>query len=172
MKSSRHFHPLEIFRRLSARWTPFYSANVTHCGLRSEARKISRKSRRFRRFWRNLAVISLALDIFRRLNARWHPFYTANATHYGLSVETSKIAGKSRRYRRFWRVLTVISFPLEIFRRLSARWTPFYTANVMHYRLSVETSKIARKSRRFRLFGRKLTVISFPLEIIRRFSAR
>jgi hypothetical protein len=44
---------------------------------------------------------------------------------------------------------TVISFLIEIFRRLNAHFTPFYTQIVVHTALFVGTSQAARKSQSF-----------------------
>jgi hypothetical protein len=42
--------------------------------------------------------------------------------------------------RRFWRKMTVISFPIKIFRRLKAQITAFCAQNVVHAVWSLETS--------------------------------
>jgi hypothetical protein len=44
---------------------------------------------------------------------------------------------------------TVISFLIEIFRRLNALSTPFHAANAMHADFSVETSTATRKTQSF-----------------------
>jgi hypothetical protein len=44
---------------------------------------------------------------------------------------------------------TDISFLIEIFRRLNAISTPFYTANVVHVDISVETSPGNGKTQSF-----------------------
>ena len=50
---------------------------------------------------------------------------------------------------RFWRQLSVISFPFEIFRYLHSLFTPFYMQNVVHMISSAETSPETRKSPSF-----------------------
>jgi hypothetical protein len=49
----------------------------------------------------------------------------------------------------------VISFRIEILRRLNAPSTPFYTPNVLHVDFSVETIPVNRKTQSFK-FRRKL----------------
>jgi hypothetical protein len=44
---------------------------------------------------------------------------------------------------------TVISFLIEIFRRLKALFAPFYEANVLHADFSVETSPGNRKTQSY-----------------------
>jgi hypothetical protein len=48
--------------------------------------------------------------------------------------------------------------------------TPFYTGNVLHAGISVETSPLIRKTQPFVVFDGKY-VTSFPIEIHRRFEA-
>jgi hypothetical protein len=50
---------------------------------------------------------------------------------------------------------SVISFRIEILRRLNALSTPFYTPNVVHVGFSIETSAANRKAQTFK-FERKL----------------
>ena len=47
---------------------------------------------------------------------------------------------------RFWRKLSVISLPFQIFRRLNALFTVLYLWNAVHAVSSVETSAYKRKS--------------------------
>jgi hypothetical protein len=61
---------------------------------------------------------------------------------------------------------TVISFLIEIFRRLNAHFTPFSTQNVVHTALCVGTSPAARKSQSFVHYDEK-SGISFLIEIFR-----
>jgi hypothetical protein len=50
---------------------------------------------------------------------------------------------------------SVISFRIEILRRLNALSTPFYTPNVVHVDFSIETSAANRKTQSFK-FRRKI----------------
>jgi hypothetical protein len=65
---------------------------------------------------------------------------------------------------------SVIFFLIEICRRLSALPTPFYTPNVAHADLSVETSPANRKTQSFIDFHEN-SVISFLIEVFRRLNA-
>jgi hypothetical protein len=46
---------------------------------------------------------------------------------------------------------SVISFLIEMFRRLNALSTPFYTPNVVHVDFSIEASAANRKTQSFKL---------------------
>ena len=127
--------------------------------------------RPYTRFWWKLCVISVLLEIYRRLNAISVAFYTPNAIHAIFSVETSPTVRKMRPCSRFWRKLCVMSFLLEIFRRLMAISIAFYTPNAMHASFSVETSPTVRKMRPYSRSCRKLCVISVLLGIFRRLIA-
>ena len=111
--------------------------------------------RQFTRFRRKLWVISVLLEIFRRLNAVSIAFNTPNAMHAVFSVETIPTVRNIRPYTWFWRKLIVISLWLEIFRRLNAISVGFYTPNAMHAVFSVETSPTVRKMRPFTRFWRQ-----------------
>jgi hypothetical protein len=56
---------------------------------------------------------------------------------------------QNRIVRRFRRKLTVISIPIEIFRRISAHITASYGQKIVHAVLSVELSPTTRKTRSF-----------------------
>jgi hypothetical protein len=73
-----------------------------------------------------ISVISFLIEIFRRLNAHFTPFYAQNIVHSALIVGTSPAAGKSQSFVDFAEI-SVISILIEIFRRLKAHFTPFYT---------------------------------------------
>ena len=162
---------LEIFRRLNAVSIAFYTPNAIHAVFIIETSLTVRKMRPSTRFRRKLCVISVLLEIFRRLNAVSIAFNTPNAMHAVFSVETIPTVRNIRPYTWFWRKLIVISLWLEIFRRLNAISVGFYTPNAMHAVFSVETSPTVRKMRPFTRFWRKLSVISLLLEIFRRLIA-
>ena len=67
---------LEIFRRLNAISIAFNTPNATHAVFSVETCLKVRKMRPFPRSWRELCVISLLLEIFRRLIAISVAFYT------------------------------------------------------------------------------------------------
>jgi hypothetical protein len=93
-------------------------------------------------------VISFLIEIFRRLNAHFTPFYTQNVVHTALCVGTGHAARKTQSFVAFDEN-SVISFLIEIFRRLNAHFIPFYSQNAVHNTLCVGTSPAARKSKSF-----------------------
>ena len=103
-----------------------------HANFIVERSRCVRKIRPFPRSWRKLCVISLFLEIFRRLIAISIAFYMPNATHAIFSVERSPTMRKMRPFPRFIRKLCIISLLSEIFRRLNAISTVFYTPNASH----------------------------------------
>ena len=68
------------------------------------------------------------------------------------SAETCRAARKIHSIRRFDRKLSVISFPFEIFRRLNAHFTPFYTQSVVRAISILETSPAGWKTQSLRDF--------------------
>jgi hypothetical protein len=54
---------------------------------------------------------------------------------------------------------TVISFLIEIFRRLDALSTPFYAPNAVHSDFIVETSPANRKTQSFLDFGENSYIV-------------
>ena len=114
-----------------------------------------------------LRVISLLLEIFRRLNATSIAFYTPNATHAAFSVETCTTACKIRPFTRFWRHTESYFALLEIFRRLYAISIALYMPKTMHTSSIVEWNRSVRKMRQFTRFGRKLSAISLVFDILR-----
>ena len=102
-----------------------------HASFIVERSRRVRKMPPFPRFWRKLCVISILLEIFRRLNAIFIAFITPNAMQTVFSVERNRSLREMRPFTRFWRKLCVISILLEIFRRLNAISIAFYTPNAM-----------------------------------------
>jgi hypothetical protein len=90
-------------------------------------------------------AISLLIEIFRRFNAHFTPFYTQNVAHTALCVGTSPAARKSQSFVDFDQN-SVISLLIDIFRRFNAHFTPFCSQNVVHTALCVGTSPAARKT--------------------------
>ena len=161
----------EIVRRLRATSIAFYTSNAMHASFIVEWNRPVRKMRSCTRLWRKLCVITLLLEIFRRLNSISIPFYSPNATHAVFSDETSPTVRKMRPLTRFCRKLCGISILLEIFLRLNAISIAFYTPSAMHANFIVERSRSVRKMRPFTSFWRKLSVISLVWEIFRRLNA-
>ena len=162
---------LKIFRRLKAISIAHYKPNATHSVFSVETIPTVRKMRPFTPFWRKLCVVSILLEIFRRLNATSIAFYTPSAMHAVFGVESSPSVRKMRTFTRFWRKLTVISFLLEMFRRLIAISIAFYTPNAMHARFIVETSPTVRNMRPCTQFWRKTVRYIGPVGDISPFKA-
>ena len=99
-----------------------------------------------------LSIISLLMEIFRRLNAISIAFHTPSAMHAVFGVESSRTVRKMRPFTRFWRKLWVISIMLAISLRFNAISIAFYTPNAIHAVFSVETSPTVRKMRPFTRF--------------------
>ena len=137
---------MAIFRRLNAIFIAFYMPNVVHVVFCVETSTAARKSLTFTRFWRKLIVISVLLEIFRRLNVIFARFYATNAMHACFIVEIGPAAREMQPFTRFWRKLSAVSLQMAIFRRLNAIFIAFYLPNVVHVVFSVEISTAARKS--------------------------
>jgi hypothetical protein len=136
--------PIEIFRRLNAQITAPYVENIVRAVLSFKTSPTTRKTRSFVDFHEKVTVISFPIEIFRRLNAQITAFYVENIVHAVLSFETSPTTRKTRSFVDFNEKVTVISFPIEIFRRLNAQITAVYAENIVHAVLSVETSPTTR----------------------------
>ena len=137
---------LEIFRSLKAIFIAFYTPNVVQAVFSVETSTAARKSQPITRYWRKVFVISLLLEIFRRLNAIFAWFYATNAMHACLIVETGPTARKLQSFTRFWRKVSVISILLVVFCCSNAIFVAIYTPNVVHAVFGVETSTAARIS--------------------------
>ena len=137
---------MPIFRRFNAIFIAFYMPNVVHVVFSVETSTAARKSLTFTRFWRKLIVISLLLEIFRRLNVIFARFYATNVMHACFIVEIGPAACKMQPFTRFWRKLSALSLQTALFRGLNAIFIPFYIPNVVHVVFNVETSTAARKS--------------------------
>ena len=162
---------LEIFRHLIAISIALYTPNATYAVFSVERIPTVRKMRSCTRFWKKLCVISLLLEIFRRLYCIFNAFYTPIAARAVFSVGTSPTVRKLRPFTPFRRKLRVVSNLLEIFRRLNATSIAFYTSNAMLAVFGVERSRPVRKMRPFTRFWRELRAISLLLAIFRRLYA-
>ena len=125
---------LEIFRRSNAIFMAFYTPNATHASFIVERNRRVRKMRPFPRFWRKLCVISILLEIFRRLNAISIAFYTPNAMKTVLASKGTVLCETCDHLRDFeencalfrycWRYFAVWTlFPLHLTRQMLC--TPF-----------------------------------------------
>jgi hypothetical protein len=192
---------IEIFRRLNALSTPFYTPNVLHADFCVETSAANRKTQsfKFRRkhcyfvpdwditsFKRSIHSILHAERIACRFQHRNNPCISRNAI-FQISKKTLLFRSGLRYYvvqtlsplhstRRTYSTSIfvskqslqiangnlsnfdencVISFRIEILRRLNAISTRFYTPNVLHVDFSIETIPVNRKTQFFK-FRRKL----------------
>ena len=115
--------------------------------LASEEADLCEKCDNLLYFDDKLSVLTLLLEIFRRLNATAIALYAPNATYAVFSIETIPTVRKMRKFTPFRRKLRVVSNLLEIFRRLYSTSIPFYTSNAMLAVFGVERSRPVRKMR-------------------------
>jgi hypothetical protein len=108
-----------------------------------------------------------------RSGLRYYGTYTLSPLHctrrmYLMSISVSKQSLQIAKCNlsNFYEI-SVISCRIEILRHLNALSTPFYTPNVMHVDLSVETIHAKRNLSKFY----EISVISFLIEILRHLSA-
>ena len=130
--------------------------------------------RPFTRFWRKLSVISLLLEIFRRLNAILIAFYTAIATYAVVSVETSLTVRKMRTYTRSCRKRSVISV---LFHSCWRYWSDISTFTRYFHHILLSESYVCQLHRRMKQtcaknasicsILRKLSAISLVFDILR-----
>ena len=98
-----------------------------------------------RRFSPNLCVISLSIEIFRRLNALLSALCVQNAVHYCSAASKQAQSQANRNHSSICPNLCVIDLPNEIFRRLNALFTALYVQIVVHALSIVETGPDTRK---------------------------
>jgi hypothetical protein len=192
---------MEIFRRLYAPSTPFYTPNAAHAKISVETIPANPKTQSFR-FRRKLCYfvpngnISAFLRSFhsilhgersaRQNQPRNKPCKSQNAIfqistktllfrskwkYFGVytliplhstrrTLRRPKSASKQslqipKRNLSSFDEISVISFLIQIFRRLYAHSTPFYTPNVAHADFSVDRIPAGRKTQSFK-FRRNL----------------
>jgi hypothetical protein len=86
------------------------------------------------------------ISAFKRPN-----YYITSAEHCARRIEPRNQPNNSQNanIRRFCGKMTVIFFPIEIFRRLNTQITAFDARNIVHDVLSLETSPTTRKTPQF-----------------------
>ena len=100
---------LAISLLLNAISIAFYTPNAMHANFSIESSPTVPKMRPFTRFWRKLCVISVLLEIFRRLNAISFASYTLSAMHVVFSLESGPTVRKIRPFTRFlWQTVRYI----------------------------------------------------------------
>jgi hypothetical protein len=142
---------IEIFRRLNALSTPFYTPNAAQTNFSVEI--IPKIAKRNLSNFDEISVISSRIEISMRINALSTPFYTPNVPQTNFSVEI--IPEIAKRNLSDFDENSVISFQIEISQRLNGLSTPFLTPNVAQTNFSVEIVPENRKTQSFR-FRRKL----------------
>jgi hypothetical protein len=90
-------------------------------------------------------IISLLIEIFRRLNAFFTPLYTSKAVHASFSVGTSPATRKTQSFVDYDEN-SVISLLMEILLLFSALFTPFYMPTAVHATFCIETFPASRKT--------------------------
>ena len=133
---------------------------ILHAGRTARAFQRRNKPRNsqiatIRRFCRKLADISHPSEIFTTFKRYFHCIMRAE--HGARDFQRRDEARRTQIaiIRRFCRKLIDISLPFEIFRRLNARFTPFYMQNVVHAFFIVGTNPDTPKSQPFADFVEK-----------------
>ena len=93
----------EIFRRLNSILIAVYTPIATHAVFSIETSPTVRKMRTYTRSCRKRSIISLLLEIFRRLHAITIIFYFPKAMYASCIIEWSTPVRKMRQFTRFWR---------------------------------------------------------------------
>jgi hypothetical protein len=88
---------IEIFRRLNAHSTPFYTLNVMIANFSDEIIPANRKTQSFK-IRRKLCKIVL-IEIFLRLDSHSTPNYTPNVAHDNFSTETIPAYRKTQSFK-------------------------------------------------------------------------
>ena len=163
--------PFQIFRRLNALFTalwmqkrgtlffqcrskPRHPANRNHSSNLSKIKRYSSPVWDISTFNRSLHCIRLVECIARVFQSRNKPIYTQIVIIF-----------------RFWRKLSVICLPFEIFRRLNPPSTALCVRYVVHAILRVKTSPDTPQIAITLGFCRKWSVVSLPFEIFRCYNA-
>jgi uncharacterized pyridoxamine 5'-phosphate oxidase family protein len=143
---------IEIYRRLNAHFTPFYTQNVEHTALCIGTSPAARKSQSFVDFDEKCYFLTdCDISTFKR------SFYSNFADRTYCTTRYASAQGLRLANRNPLSFLTknVISLLIQIFRRLNVHFIPFYTQNVVHNALCVGTSSAARKLQSFVVFDEK-----------------
>jgi hypothetical protein len=92
---------VEMFLRLNALSTPYYTSNVAQANFSVKTTPAFCKTQSIVAFDEN-SVISFLIEMFRRLNTLSTPFYTPNGAQANFSVETTPANRKTQafKYRR------------------------------------------------------------------------
>ena len=140
---------LRYLRRLNARFLCMIGAERSYAISSVETRPDACKSQLFFDFFSKSCVISLPFETFTTFTRSFHFILHAERWVRVFQRRNKTKHTQIATIRRFCRKLSTISLPFEIFRRLDARFIPFYMQNVVHASFSVEINPESRKSQPF-----------------------
>jgi hypothetical protein len=138
---------IEMFRRLRALSTPFYTPNVVHVDFRVETGAANRKPQSFK-FRRNLCHFVLDWDTtaFKR---SFHSILQAECSACRLERRNNPCKSQNAIFQTSTKTLLFCS-RLRYYGHMNALSTPFYTPNVLPVDFSVETIPANRKTQSFK----------------------
>jgi hypothetical protein len=137
---------IEILRHINALSTPLNTANLLHVDFSVETIPANRKTQSFK-ILRNLCHFLPDWDTTALIRS-FHSILHAECSAW-ISVSKTSLQIAKRSLSNFYEN-SVVSFRIEIQRHLNALSTPFYTPNVVHVDLSVETIPANRKTQSFK----------------------
>jgi hypothetical protein len=138
---------IEILRHLKALSTLLDTPNVVHVDFSVETIRANRKTRSFK-FRRKLCHFVPDRDTT-ALKRSFHHHCTRRTYCMSISVSKQSLQFAKRNLSNFDEN-PVISILIEMFRRLRARFAPFYTPNVLHVYFSVGTIPANSKTQSFK----------------------
>jgi hypothetical protein len=138
---------IQMFRRLSAVSTLFYTPHVVHVDFSVENIPVNRKTQSFK-FLRNLCYFVPDWDntAFKRA---FHSILHAECSACRLESRNKSCKSQNAIFQISTKSLSFRS-GLRYYGHINALSTPFYTANVVHVDLSVETRAANRKTQSFK----------------------
>jgi hypothetical protein len=137
---------MEIFRRLSARFTPFYTPNAAHATFGIGTSPAARKTQSFVDFDENSNFVADGdKSTFKR---SFHSILHAIAVRATFSIGASPATRNTQTFLDYDENC-VITYLIEIFRRLNASFIPFCAPNALHATFSIGIISAARKTQSF-----------------------
>ena len=140
--------PFEIFQRPNDLFTVRYMQNVVHAYPSDETSPDTRKSQSFADLDEKKRYFSPVWDIS-TFKPSFHCIMRALCSARDFESKNKPRYTQIAFTLRFWRKLSVVSLPFEIFRRLNALFTALCLWNVLHAFSSVEVCPDTRKSQSF-----------------------
>jgi malic enzyme len=141
-----------ISQVLNALPTTFYTPNVAHANFSVETISANHKSQTFK-FRRKLCYFIPDRDI-QAFKRSFHSILHAERSARQFQRRNNPCKSQNSYVQNFGEN-SVISFLVQISRRLNALSTPFYTPNVAHAKFRVQTIPANRKTQTYK-FRRKL----------------